>query len=260
MIDVEINGHMKKFWLDTGAGLSVVASDVAKECDILPIGTRKGKAGTATSKRVDVQPAIIADLRIGEISIKNHPVMIINKKDLECKLLGLFTIVNIDGIIGWNAIQNMDIEIDYKNKGTTIKKPIKRAESNRNLFWLGCPVVILMSEEGVQLNFALDTGAGRTSVTKDVLKKIRVDRVYSKKKLVHSVGGFERRQSQIVSDVTLILNGYALHFKDVRTGGSGAVFIKLDGTLGSDIAKDGCIIVDYLNGRFELRLSENDAK
>jgi len=140
VIKVEINGHKKFFWLDTGAGLSAVASDVAKECNIYPIGARKIKAGTATGKEVDVKPAIIKDLRIGKLLIKNHPAVIINKKDLEFKLFGLFPIVKIDGIIGWNAIKNMNIEIDYAKKTATIRKPVKMTTVNRNFSGLVIPL------------------------------------------------------------------------------------------------------------------------
>jgi len=49
MIEVIVNGYTKKFWIDTGAGLSVMASDVAKECGIFPIGTEKTTAQPGTS-------------------------------------------------------------------------------------------------------------------------------------------------------------------------------------------------------------------
>lgn len=259
VIEVEINGHKKKFWIDTGAGLSVVASDIAKECNIFPIGTGKIKAGTGTSKKVDAQPAIIENLRTGEISIKNHPVIIIDKKDLEFKLFGLFRIMKIDGIIGWNAIQNIDIEIDYRNKVTTIKKPIKIDSPNRNFFWLDYPIVTLINQEGTKLNFGLDTGARKTSLTDNILKKISVNNVHIKKKTIGSAGGFEKIESKIIPELTLILNGYGLHFNNIGTHpAKGSVFVKLDGVLGSDVFKNGRVKIDYLNGILEIKFPEEN--
>jgi len=256
VIEVEINGHKMKFWIDTGAGLSVVASDIAKKCNIISTSTGKIKAGTGTSKKVDIQPAIIEDLRIGEISIKNHPVIIIDKKDLEFKLFGLFRIMKINGIIGWNAMQNMNIEIDYNNRITTIRKPIKMDKQNPNFFWLGYPIVTLMNQEGTKLNFGLDTGARKTSITDNILKKINVNNVRIKKKTIGSAGGIEKIESKIIPELTLILNGYSFHFNDIGTRlGRSAVFVKLDGILGSDVFRNGRVKIDYLNGMLEI---END--
>ncbi len=44
---------------------------------------------------------------------------------MEFKLFGLLRLLKIDGIIGWQAIQNMKIEIDYKNKRTIIENQQK---------------------------------------------------------------------------------------------------------------------------------------
>ncbi|MCK4542518.1 MAG: aspartyl protease family protein [Spirochaetales bacterium] len=254
VIEVEINGHKKKFWIDTGAGLSVVASDIAEECNIFPIGTENIKAGTGTNKKVDAQPAIIEDFRIGEILIKNHPIIIIDNKDLEFKLFGLFRIMKIDGIIGWNVIQNIDIEIDYRKKVTSIKKPIKIDSPNRNFFWLGYPIVTLINQEGTKLNFGLDTGARKTSLTDNILKKINVNNIHIKNITLGSAGGLEKIESKIIPELTLILNGYGLHFNDIGTQpGSFPVFVKLDGILGSDVLKNGRVKIDYLNGIFEIK-------
>jgi predicted aspartyl protease len=256
VIEVEINGHKMKFWIDTGAGLSVIASDIAKKCNIFPIGTGKIKAGTGTSKKIDAQPAIIEDLGIGEISIKNHPVIIIDSKDLEFKLFGLFRIMKINGIIGWNAIQNMGIEFDYNNRVTTIREPVKMNNPSPNFFWLGYPIVILTNQDGTKLNFGLDTGARKTSITDNILKKISVNDVYIKKITIGSAGGFEKIESKIIPELTLILNGYGLHFSDIGTRPERrAVFVKLDGILGSDVFKNGRVKIDYLNGMLEI---END--
>ena len=256
VIEVEINGHKMKFWIDTGAGLSVIASDIAKKCNIFPISTGKIKAGTGTSKKIDAQPAIIEDLGIGEISIKNHPVIIVDSKDLEFKLFGLFRIMKINGIVGWNAIQNMGIEFDYNNRVTTIREPVKMNNPSPNFIWLGYPIVILTNQDGTKLNFGLDTGARKTSITDNILKKISVNDVYIKKITIGSAGGFEKIESEIIPELTLILNGYSLHFNDIGTRpGKRAVFVKLDGVLGSDVFKNGRVKIDYLNGMLEI---END--
>jgi len=253
IVEVMVNGRKKKFWIDTGAGLSVIASDVAEECRVIPVGNGQGEAGTATSKRISVKPAVIQELKIGGIVIANHPVIIIDKKDLELKVLGIFQIMKIEGLIGWNAIQHLDLDIDYKKNTTTIRKPQKADNSERNLFWLGYPVVSLTDQSGVKLHFGLDTGARRTSISENFLAKVKVDNVQMKKKTIGSAGGFERVVSAVIPGLTLKIGKSAVKLQEVGTASQkGAVFIKLDGTLGCDAWRRGRIRIDWTNGLFDL--------
>ena len=189
-----------------------------------------------------------------ELLIKNHPVIIVDKSDMEIKLFGLIRLLKIDGIIGWPAIQNMKIEIDYKNKRTIIEKPVKIETEDRNLFWLGYPIVKLKTPDGINLNFGLDTGANKTSTYNNILKKISIEKAYDKKITRWSAGGFEKTETKIIPNLKLTLNGKVLHFKVIRISlQKGIVFVKSDGRLGIDIAQNRSILIDYLNGRFELK-------
>jgi predicted aspartyl protease len=253
IVEVMVNGTKKKFWIDTGAGLSVIASDVAEACRVMPIGYGTGEAGTATSKRISVQPAVIQELKIGGIVIANHPVIIIDKKDLELKVLGIFRVMKIEGLIGWNAIQHLDLEIDYQKNTTTIRQPRKTNDAERNFFWLGYPVVSLTDQSGVKLHFGLDTGARRTSISENFLAKVQVDNIKTKKKTIGSAGGFERIVSTVIPGLTLKIGKSAVKLQEVgTTPQKGAVFIKLDGTLGCDAWRRGRIRIDWTNGLFGL--------
>ena len=254
VIEVTVNGSKKRFWIDTGAGLSAVASDVAEACHIRPIGTEKSRGYTTTSKQIDIQPAIIEDLKIGTLNIKNHPVIIIDKKDLEFKLFGLFRIMKIDGIIGWNAIQNIDLEVDYENKTTTIGKPIQRNEPDRSFFWLGYPIVQVIGDNGTRLNFGLDTGARRSSIRGNIFKKISAEDTTTRTKRIGGAGGFEQIESKVIPELTIYLKHHALHFKKIGTNPMREeTFVRLDGVLGSDISKKHRLKIDITNGRCELR-------
>jgi gag-polyprotein putative aspartyl protease len=253
-IEVEVNGIQKKFLLDTGAGMSVVSDKLAKECRILPLIDQRAEAGTSTSRKVGIQPAVIENLKIGNLSIKNHPVIIIEQKDLQFKLLGLFTVMKIEGIIGWNAIQNLFLEIDYRNKITAIQKPEKFDVPNRNFFLLGgYPIVRLRSEEGIPLNFGLDTGARESWITANLLKKINYSHTTSSTKKIGSAGGWEKVDSKVLPELSLFLNEYQLTFKNIGTRPARLdEFVELDGVLGSDVFENGKIRIDYRNGIFDL--------
>ena len=253
-IEVNVNGKLKKFLLDTGAGMSVLSSELAAECNITPIGEQKALAGTSTSKKVGILPAVIKDLKIGGLLIQNHPVIIIDQKDLQFKLLGLFTLMKIEGIIGWNAIQNLFLEIDYQNKVTTVQKAVKYEVPNRNFFLLGgYPVVRLRSEDGIPLNFGLDTGARESWITDNLLKKINHSKTSNDTRTIGSAGGWEKVESKVLPELELFLNEYRLIFKKIGTRPASLdEFVQLDGVLGGDVFENGRIRIDYRNGIFDF--------
>lgn len=73
IIQVSINGHKKKFWLDTGAQLSVVSSSVAEECNIQEIFDTCVTANADHTKfSVASKPAYIKTLEVGQLTIENH--------------------------------------------------------------------------------------------------------------------------------------------------------------------------------------------
>jgi hypothetical protein len=121
------------------------------------------------------------------------------------------------------------------------------------LFWLGYPVVSLTDQSGVKLHFGLDTGARRTSISENFLAKVKVDNVQMKKKTIGSAGGFERVVSAVIPGLTLKIGKSAVKLQEVGTASQkGAVFIKLDGTLGCDAWRRGRIRIDWTNGLFDL--------
>ena len=251
VIPVKINGVEMKFWLDTGAGMSVLSSDVAEMLNIKPVIEKQGEAVTATTIKVGYQPTVIDSLQLGELLITNHPAIIIDESNLKFKLLGLFTVMKIDGIIGWNAIKNFSLELNYKEDTATIKKPVKNDNSGKNLFWLGYPFVLLKSEGGVPLCFGLDTGARTSSITKNIFRKLKFENLKNIDKSVGGAGGFENITAKEIPGLTLLSDSTKFTFKNIQTlPAKGAVFFLPDGILGADIFNNSSIIIDYINGRF----------
>ncbi len=260
IVPVTVNGQRRNFWLDTGAGVSVLSSDVAPECKVRPANERQERTQTATSKEISSQPAIIDEMEIGGIRIRNHPAIILQKKDLEIKLFGFIPFVKIDGIIGWNAIQHMDITVDYANKRAVFRQPIRDAGLQRNFFWIGYPAVTVQAGNGRKLRFGLDTGASSSSIRENIFKKITAAGVKSENIRTGSAGGWDDSKAKVIPSLDLLLSGYRLKMQEIATRPSDlATFIKLDGILGSDIAQGGRIRIDALNGRFTLDAGADNA-
>jgi hypothetical protein len=254
-IEVTVNGVRKRFIIDTGAGLTVLASDFAEACGVKPAGAETAKAGTATDAKVSIRPAVIREISIGGLAFKNHPCIIIDKKDLEIKLFGFIKLLKVDGIIGWNAIQQIDLTLDYRNKKVRMEKPVPSAAGpERNLFWLGYPVVKAATASGRPLFFGLDTGANQSSASDPVLSKIDTSGMKTKKVRIGGAGGkIETRMTLEIQKMPVVIGDNQLTFEGIRCDKAecGSFFL-LDGILGSDAAKNGVMRIDFANGRFDL--------
>jgi predicted aspartyl protease len=257
MVEVMVNGIRKQFWIDTGAELTVLSSDLAKECGVDVISAEAAKVGTATDIVINMWPGVINDFRIGDLQIENHPTIILDKKDLEVKLFKIIRIVKVDGIIGWNAIRNLDLTLDYKNRSVTIAKPQPKPVRHRNFHFATQPIVSLTDTLGKPLYFFLDTGANTTSLYDPILMKIDTSEAKSGNALVGGAGGTQRFKTTEIPELSVIFGQNRINFKKISARGDGETgFFYLDGMLGSDIAKNGTLILDFQNGRCDLKTAE----
>lgn len=267
VVEVMVNGQKKFFWVDTGSGITAIASDKAASCGVSPLPIPAISVGTATHKNISAQPAVINSLSLGDIQLTNVPTMILNRSDLEFNHgvainygFGAYQEkVAVDGIIGWNLIQRFRMEIDYKRKLLTLSTPTPGGGPDRNFFWLGFPIIQLTTLEGRTLAFGLDTGAKESLITDNILKKIGDRKVTRQERSMTSLGGSQTYQAQSIEDLQLVLTGYKVTFHKITTGVSvPGAFIKLDGILGGDFAREGKIVIDATRGEFEFHQDSRD--
>ncbi len=254
IVPVLVNGRLRYFWFDTGANYSVISSDIASECNVEPIIFKYSKALTSTSLKINIYPSYIKNLMVGNINYFNHPVVIVHDFDLKMKMFGNKN-TKIDGIIGWKAIQKMNLTIDYINKKIIIRKPIDSNFTNRNLYWLGCPIVKFTAMNGVRLNFGLDLGSETTAITNSIFKKIAFNKIYDQTKQKGSAGGWVYFNARMVSNLGVNIADHFVEFNNIGTTFQiPHLFISLDGILGSDFISEGITRIDLTNGIFDFSL------
>lgn len=254
VIEVMVNGKKQKFWIDTGAEMTVLASDIAKECNVREFKDDIIKVGTSTDIMIDTWPGIINELKIGGLTIENHPTIIIDKKDLEFKIFKLIRILKIDGILGWNAITNMHLEIDYKNGQTTIRKPEPSFNPDRNFHFISVPFLSLTDTLGTPFHFFLDTGSNATGLFKSSLTKLDTSNATNKTAIVGGAGGGRKIRQTELYQQAFILGSHRLNFDKIHAHGEGKVYLMyFDGIIGSDVARNGTLILDFRNGLCELK-------
>ena len=257
LVPVRIGDKVYNFWLDTGSSLTMLASDVARDLNITPLEPDTLEIVTSTG-RVQANPALISELEIGQLVVRNAPTMVVDESMMqmrEPKPIERSTHVKIDGIIGFDIIRQMDLEVDYGENILRLRDPSKsRPDGDRNMFWVGLPVIRLTSTDGVPLHFGLDTGAQLTFVTETLLEKLQLEAARIESRRVGGLGGEVSLRAPVLPDLKVLVRGFPILFRGaVVRAPVYQVLASLDGVLGGDVWNSGIVRIDMTNGVFAIR-------
>jgi predicted aspartyl protease len=257
IIEVGINGKKKSFWLDTGAQVSIISAGTAKECGILSNSDLSINAtADSTNFNVGSMPSYIKNLELGDLIIKNHPLLVVDDKMLTLQNPKTKITMRIDGIIGWNAIQNIDIYIDYKNKTAHINRPVDKHMSSTNIFAAGRPILSLKTTNGTQIHLGIDTGASQSSISRKIITGVPDQNIVKKLVTIGTLGGTKQVETMYAQKQEFfIAENKKIFFEKMRVEpdfDKWAVFFNIDGVIGSDAVRNSCLHIDYLNGTAEI--------
>jgi hypothetical protein len=257
LIPVRIGGRTYNFWLDTGSSLTMLASDVAQELNIKPLVPDTLEIVTSTG-RVSANPSLIPQLEIGQLIVRNAPAMLVEETMMrmsEPRPIEQSKHVKIDGIIGFDIIRQMDIEVDFGENTLRLRDPAaSRPDNDRNMFWVGLPVVRIKSTGGIPLHFGLDTGAQLTFVTETLLDKLQIEAARIESRRVGGLGGEISLRAPVLPDLRVEVRGFPILFRGaVVRAPVYQVLASLDGVLGGDIWNSGIVRIDMTNGVFAIR-------
>lgn len=261
MIPVRINGKNYHFWLDTGSSLTIIASGVAARLGITPVSQELLEMVTATG-RVSARPALIGKVELGQIAVSNVTAMIVDdrmmqmrptKRSSDAPVTGP---VKIDGIIGFDILHRIDVEIDYGESMVRLRDPALRPSgdpSSRNLFWLGVPVVRLLATDGTPLYFGLDTGAQETFGTETMFEKLETKPDRKEGRSVGGLAGIASLQAPVLHELNVSVRGHPLFLRElVIYAPAYRTLVSLDGVLGADVSLAGVVRIDATNGIFSV--------
>jgi hypothetical protein len=262
IIPVQINGKEEYFWLDTGSSMSIIASDVAAATGVEPLVSDTLEVATSTG-HVAARPASIHHLNIGGISIANSTAMIVADELMEVRVgnpENPAQTAKIDGIIGFDIISRLNVQVDYVKRVVRLSKPVHGVlnSAQRNFFWVGTPIVRLAGPGGVPVHLGLDTGAQETYATERILEKIRLRTFVGERTRVGGIAGLKEFRGRFISDLRLTLSGKNLLFQNLLVFAPVvSTFVNLDGVLGSDIGRTGVVRMDAVNGIFRIEAASD---
>lgn len=252
IVEVKLNGHKYHFWFDTGAGMTVLSSRTAEHCRVKTIKDSKGSAMAATGKTVGLGPGMIDSLSVGGLKAFNHACIVLDKKDLEYKVLGI-RVLKIDGIIGWNLLQELDVTINDKARKIDLAMPSDADEGPRNFLWLEQPLISCTDTAGNDCLFFLDTGASTPGLYQAYVNKSDTTKAVKKKMTVGSAGGTVKMQTLVFPRVKLNVSGKVITMRNVSVLPHTAddLFVS-DGVLGISDFKFHTIRFNIKSGFFRI--------
>lgn len=105
-----------RFVLDTGAGLTIIAPELAKKLDIKPNKQDKQDKATGAGGNLDIHFGTVRFLKVGETKVKGLRIGIMD-------LTGISKVIEteIDGIIGYNFLKKFRMTIDYPKQSVTFE-------------------------------------------------------------------------------------------------------------------------------------------
>jgi len=175
----------------------------------------------------------------------------------ESRPTSISTQLKIDGIIGFDIIRQLDLELDYVDGILRLRDPAtSHPDAKRNLFWVGLPVILITSSDGTPLHFGLDTGAQLTFVTETLLDKLQIAPARIENRRVGGLGGEISLRAPVLPDLKVLVRGYPILFKGAFVRAPVyQVLASLDGVLGGDVWNSGIVRIDITNGVFAIRKS-----
>ncbi len=256
VIEVRINGRPYEFWLDTGASMTLLSTTVAVASKVL-LASPDTLALGVVAGHIPARAVLIDSLAIGPMRAHGITAALVSPAALRLDRVernGVVETVQVDGVIGTDLLRHLDIVLDARAGTMTIRRPRRNVRAPRNLFWVGYPVVKLVSREGRPLLFGLDTGAEGTFVTMSLLRKLPRTPVAARRTTLAGFGAGRERTGWVAREVALSDGDYAITLRNAPvTPDRQWTFVNFDGVIGSDVALGSRMHLDFTNGIFDVR-------
>jgi len=148
----------KKYWFlfDTGASDCIISSKLANSLNSSCKFREPFLLSDGSKNNANAYPALVPELRLGDVNISNLPVISSEKMPSGC-----------DGIIGWSFLKKLRVTIDYNNKKLIFYKKHLPVLENANLFGNVLPFVICNLKKeatSTRLLMLFDTGSDQTAL------------------------------------------------------------------------------------------------
>jgi hypothetical protein len=119
LMKLEVNGHPVEFILDTGGDMLYIDESVAEKAGIRHISKRQARYAYTGGKSVDEPLGVANTVKMGEVTLKNVPVVV-----AKWKVMGPTS----DGVVTTQILKQFLSTVDYDKKEITLRE---RSETGR---------------------------------------------------------------------------------------------------------------------------------
>jgi predicted aspartyl protease len=258
LVPVRVNGRGPfDFILDTGAGTSLVSSELGREFDIKIVGSTDGQGAGG---KVSVSLAKVDSLAVGESKVSDVDVGIVDLSNIG-KAVGK----RVDGDLGYNFLKHFRVTINYRDCEIRCDDP-KRVESFAHGAQPGIPIRLANPAKPLILvdvhansrgpfQFAIDTGTSTSAITPDLAKELGLTTL----EIPPIAGG----GGQILASASMFnsfqlggakIDNLAVVVADFFTMLNAAIGAKLDGIVGYNFLRNFKVVIDYPGETLTLSL------
>jgi len=256
LLPVHVNGSGPfEFILDTGAGTSLLSSDLAKQLEVKIIGSKEGQSAGG---KVAVSLAKTDSLAVGETELHDVDVGIVDLAHIG-KTIG----AKVDGDLGYNFLKHFRLTIDYGSCEVRLDDP-KRVENFGRSAKTEVPMRLASPAKPLILvdvhangrgpfQFAIDTGTSTTAITPGLAKEVAaatspVGPVTTGGTHVDVTAGtlqsFQVGAAKIDNMPVVVADFFAML--------NDAIGAKLDGIVGYNFLRNYKVVIDYPGETFSL--------
>jgi predicted aspartyl protease len=236
------------FILDTGAGTSLLASDLAKQLELKTISSKEGQSAGG---KVSVSLAKVDSLAAGEAKLGDVDVGIVDLSHLG-KTIG----ARIDGDLGYNFLKHFRVTIDYRDCEIRFDDP-KRVESFGRSAKTEVPIRLASPAKPLLLvdvnangrgpfQFAVDTGTSTSAISPEFAKQLGVQ---SSPVGMGTTGGapidFSAGTLESFQLGGAKIDNMPIVVADFFTMLNAAIGAKLDGIVGYNFLRNYKVVIDY---------------
>lgn len=245
-IYVWIKNKKYRFLFDSGVSECLISSKLSNSLNSSckfsePLSLLDGAGNYANA-----YPALVPELRLGDVSISNLPVISSERMPSGC-----------DGIIGWSFLKKLRVTIDYNYKKLIFYKKHLPASENANLFGNVLPFVICNLKKeatSTRLLMLFDTGSDQTALFTsnidigDTLRFTKKRQTTILRKISYSAANINNGSFDI------FLNKESIYFKklEVKKRKMPTQYLELNGLLGSDLFRSGIVEFDFASNYFQF--------
>ncbi|HST30353.1 MAG TPA: retropepsin-like aspartic protease [Chthoniobacterales bacterium] len=249
LLPVQVNDQGPfDFILDTGAGTSLLSSELAEKLEVKIVGSKDGQSAGG---KVSVSLAKVDSLAVGETKLGDVDVGVVDLGHIT-KAIG----ARIDGDLGYNFLKHFRVTIDYHacelcfedpkrvesvTRGAQTETPIRFANPAKPLI-----LVDVHANGRGPFQFAIDTGTSTTAIRPDLAKQLG---------LKTSSGGMGTTGGAPVDFFASSLQSFQLGGAKIDNMAvvvadffemlSSAIGVKLDGIVGYNFLRSYKVVIDY---------------